>query len=92
MNIERFRDWVANFSDGALMADGYEEAVLGIAERCGKPAVVAYDARKCIAILQERDGMEYEDACEFFQFNTLGAWAGEYTPIFIWSYPEEEDD
>ena len=35
--------------------------------------------------------MSYEDAYEFFQFNTLGAWAGEYTPIFIWSYPEEED-
>jgi hypothetical protein len=34
----------------------------------------------------ERDGMTYEGAAEFFQFNTLGAWVGEHTPLFLWRY------
>ena len=31
----------------------------------------------------ERDGMTRDDAEEFFQFNTVGSWVGEKTPIFI---------
>jgi len=34
----------------------------------------------------ERDGMDYDTASEFFHFNTLGAWAGDGTPLFLWRY------
>ena len=34
----------------------------------------------------DRDGMSYEDAIEFFDFNMIGAWVGEFTPIFIRRY------
>ena len=27
--------------------------------------------------------MTYEDAVEFFEFNTTGAWVGEGTPLFF---------
>ena len=27
--------------------------------------------------------MDYDDAVEFFWFNTLGSWVGDKTPIFI---------
>jgi hypothetical protein len=66
-----------------LLADGFEEAFVGVAHRARQEDVVAYDYDKCIAILCERDGMEYDDAVEFFWFNTLGAWVGDKTPIFI---------
>lgn len=65
------------------MADGFEDAFLGVAERCSCPPLAVYDAEKCIQILVERDGMTEEEASEYFQFNTLGAWAGEHTPLFL---------
>jgi hypothetical protein len=88
MNAEEQREWIANCNEDALMADGFEAAILGIAERCSQPALVVYDAQKCIEILVERDGMSEEEAEEFFSFNTLGAWCGEHTPLFLWRPPE----
>jgi hypothetical protein len=43
--------------------------------------IVAYDYRKVIEIFAE--DMEYEEAVEYFDFNVIGAWVGEGTPIFI---------
>jgi hypothetical protein len=88
-NVEAMREWIATHNENALLADGFEEAILGVAERCGKDPLVVYDADKCIGILMQRDGMEYDEAEEFFQFNTLGAWAGENTPLFLWKYEPE---
>jgi hypothetical protein len=72
-----------------LVADGYDEAVLGIARRCSQPDLIAYDVEKIIEILMTRDDMTYEDV-EFFDFNIAGAWVGEETPIFIYKMTIEE--
>ncbi|HET6886625.1 MAG TPA: hypothetical protein VFH87_01755 [Candidatus Udaeobacter sp.] len=82
----RIREWVAEYNEDALLADGFEEAIIGIAERCSQPPLVVYDAEKCIEIL-ERD-MTRDEAEEFFSFNTLGAWCGEHTPLFLWRYED----
>jgi len=79
-------EWLDGHNEAALLADGFEDAIIGVAERCSQPSLVVYDAERCIGILMERDGMTYEDAAEFFQFNTLGAWVGENTPLFLWRY------
>jgi hypothetical protein len=31
----------------------------------------------------ERDGMTYEEAIEYFDYNIIGAWLGENMPIYI---------
>lgn len=67
----------------ALSADGFEGCELGIAYRACSQPVLAYDREKCILRLMERDGMTRADAEEFFEFNTVGAWVGEGTPIFV---------
>ena len=59
----------------------YEEAIIGIANRFGMQPSVAYDYDKVIEILTE--DMSYEDAVEYFEFNIIGAWVGETTPLFI---------
>jgi hypothetical protein len=70
--------------DGTIMFyDGLDEAIIGTAERINLGPVVAYDTDKVINIFMERDGMTYEDAREYFDFNVIGLWAGELTPIFI---------
>lgn len=64
-----------------LFADGFDDAILGVAERIGMEAVVAYSTPKIIEILS-RD-MTEDEAVEYFEFNILGAYVGERTPVFI---------
>jgi hypothetical protein len=68
-----------------LIPDGLEDAVIGKTMASpGRPdEVYVLDYDKCIKILMDRDGMTHEDADEFLQFNTVGAWVGPGTPIFV---------
>jgi len=81
------RDLISEWNDEALMADGFDEAILGISQRVGMEDVVAYDRDKCISVLMDRDGMSSEDAVEYFEFNVAGAYMGENTPVFISMFP-----
>ena len=74
--------------DGCLMADGFEEALIGFGTRFNSPVTI-YDFNKCIGILVERDGMSYDEAQEYMDFNVLGAYVGEETPIFLGDYVHE---
>ena len=69
--------------DELLFADGFDEAVLGIGRRAAQPEVVAYDYEKCVLILMDRDEMTEEEAREYMEFNVVGAFVGDRTPIFI---------
>lgn len=69
--------------DALLFADGFDEAVLGIGRRATQPEVVAYDYEKCVQILVERDKMTEEEAREYMEFNVVGAFVGERTPVFV---------
>ena len=73
---------------GILQADGLEDALIGICHQFGRPAVAAYDYDKVIEILKSQS-MTHEEAVEFFEFNIVGAWVGEYTPVFIALYENE---
>jgi len=61
----------------------FDEAIVGVADRIGMETVVVYDTSKVIDILCERDGMDREQATEFYEFNIIGAYVGERTPMFI---------
>ena len=67
--------------EGLLFADGFDDAIIGVAERIGMEPVVAYDVNKIIEILA-RD-MPEDEAVEYFEFNILGAYMGERTPVFV---------
>lgn len=77
------REEISEINPDALVCDGFDEAIIGTAERINLGPVVAYDVDKMIDIMIERDGMTYEEALEYFNFNILGAWMGEFTPIFV---------
>jgi hypothetical protein len=74
--FEAKREWIAGYNEEAVLWDGFEDAIVGLASRCACPDLVVYDGPKCIEILMQRDGMDWDEANEFFQFNTLGCWAG----------------
>ena len=44
-----------------LRADGFDEAIIGIGNRCGQLDILAYDVNKCIKILMAQ-GMTEEEA------------------------------
>lgn len=70
-----------------LIADGFDDALIGITE--GNNPVAVYDTDKCIQILMREDEMNEEDAVDFFYFNTVGAYVGEKTPIFLRMFDNE---
>lgn len=87
--FEMIRERLAEIDETILLADGYEEALIGFVEgwipkgQGASPSIVAlYDRAKCIEILVKRDGMSYDEAVEFFEFNTTGAYVGEKTPMY----------
>jgi hypothetical protein len=77
------REEIAEINPDALLCDGFDEAIMGMAERINLGPVVAYDVDKILNIMVERDGMTYEEAIEYFDYNIIGAWMGENTPVFI---------
>tara|TARA_S200002703_G_scaffold139053_1_gene129584 strand:- start:9 stop:230 length:222 start_codon:yes stop_codon:yes gene_type:complete len=72
-----------------LKADGFDKAIIGVGMRCGQTDVLIYDVDECIDILVQRDKMSYNEAMEYMEFNVLGSWVGEETPIFMRPYEEE---
>lgn len=83
MNIDDVRDMLRDENPDALLADGFEAAIVGIGRRCGQPTVAVYSRERCLRVLQERDGLSREEAEEYFEFNVQGAWLGEHTPVML---------
>lgn len=83
MKPEEIRERLAEENENALIADGFEEELIGICYRSCQPPVAAFDYEKCIMRLVERDGMTLEEAVEFFEFNVVGSYVGENTPVFV---------
>jgi hypothetical protein len=68
--------------DYILVADGFEKALLGVGRRALQPDIAVYDEDKCIEVLMSQ-GMDRETAIEYFEFNVVGAWVGDKTPLFL---------
>lgn len=63
-----------------LFADGFDKAIIGLGA-CFHSYKVVYDKQKVIDILCEE--MDYEEAIEYFDFNIIGAYVGDETPVFL---------
>jgi hypothetical protein len=76
--------------------DGFDDEIIGIAERPNLKPIVAYDETKIIEILtnqmeleeQELDGRSKNEVClemalDYYGFNIKSTWMGENTPILI---------
>jgi len=97
------RDSISEINEEALMCDGFDEAIIGMAERINLGPVVAYSVEKIIEILMKDmevseedldegetiESRKYNDALEYFEYNIKGSWVGEFTPVFIERIIEE---
>jgi len=83
MTFDEIKQTLAGENPNALFADGLEAACIGIGRRCGQPALAVYDYDKAVQLFVD-DGMSHEDAVEWMEFNVVGAWMGENTPIWFY--------
>lgn len=74
---------INEYAEGAILLDGLESAIVGITDEFGTGKRVLYSKDKILKILQERDGMTYSDAEEYFDYNIIGGYFGEQNPIFL---------
>lgn len=65
-----------------IIMDGYDDCIIGICERFGQEPIIAYDKTKVLCKLVD-EGMSYDEAVEFFEFNQIGSYVGEATPCFV---------
>ncbi len=78
---------LAYFDESVILADGFELAFLG----CGYSyagSYAIYHMGNCVEILMQRDGMTYDEAEEFIEYNVIGAFVGDRMPVFM--YPMKE--
>jgi hypothetical protein len=67
--------------ESVQLADGFEDAFIGISRQFNRAPFANYDRNKCIEIIIEQ-GMDEDEAEEYFAFNVEGAYVGESTPAF----------
>lgn len=74
-----------DIEEAVILFDGYEDALIGYGytfQSEGHLVVAIYDYDKCLECLRKQ-GMSEEDALEWFDFNTLGCYAGKNNPVFM---------
>lgn len=79
---EVIEEYAKNSGQPLLFADGHDNAILGLARQFTKTSVL-YDKNKVIENLCLRGDMDQEEALEFFEFNIVGSYVGEFTPTFL---------
>ena len=81
MKRKDIEDLYADDEPEILFADGYDKAIAGVVWD-GERTRVVYETEEILKILME-DGMTYDEAAEYFDFNVAGAYMGVYTPLYL---------
>jgi hypothetical protein len=82
---EDIQEALESRGESVLLCDGFDEAFIGLSQRINEPLLAVYSYEKMIQVLMKRDGMGHDDAVDYLDFNVLGAWVGEQTPIIVTS-------
>ena len=80
MTRKDIEEWLDERELTLLLADGLDDAFLGVDVTSGTPRAV-YSIDACLRILSE--DMDGDDAEEYFWFNVANAHVGPKTPLFI---------
>jgi hypothetical protein len=87
-NVAKITEYCEAHEIALQTAVGYDDCIVGVTcpsgfgEGDSEPRVV-YNRRKIIDKLMSEDGMDEEEAEEFFSFNIIGSYVGKQTPVYI---------
>ena len=77
-----------NYNDETfLIIDGFNDCIIGLDEVSLK---LIYSKSKIINKLIEQDGIDELEAIEYYEFNILGAYMGEKTPILCSDFKKKK--
>ena len=71
-----------HYEESLLFADGFDDCVIGVTDDLGTVRVI-YCIEKMIDSLMKDDSTTWQEAVEYLEFNTFGAYVGEQTPIYM---------
>ena len=80
---EELDEWFKEYDESILLMDGFDEAFIGYARPMNTPVLAVYSYKKMVDVLMFRDGMTCDEALEYIDFNCIGAYVGEQTPIIM---------
>ena len=81
MNRKDIIDLYADDEPDMMFADGYDEAIAGVVWD-GERTRVVYRTESILEILMDQ-GMTYDEASGYFDFNVAGSYMGVYTPLYL---------
>ena len=80
------KEWLAEIDPNIILFDRIDDAIIGHAYlRQSQTHVAVYDYDKIVEALMESQGMNRKNAREYADFNIVGAYLGEYTPVILHS-------
>ena len=82
---EEILEYIRDNLPDSLLANGYDSAIIGIANGFDSGRVV-YSITKMLEICMRDLSVDVEEAMEWLEYNTFGAFVGDYTPIYIYDY------
>jgi hypothetical protein len=68
--------------EAVVLADGFDDALIGYAYAPGRGYTAVYDAAKCLELIRANCASD-EEAIEHFEYNVEGSWVGNGTPVFL---------
>lgn len=77
-----------DYKDKILLADGFDNCLIGFTSNQGGNPVAVYDKWKMIKQLAKDMNSHDGEALEYFDYNIEGAYVGEFTPIYVDRYNE----
>lgn len=82
--LDEIKEWLCDrdYEDTVVLENpDYLSAIVGVSD----DGRLIYDYEKMVEHLITTDGMDYEEACEFIDFNTIGAlpYMGEKRPVIL---------
>ena len=81
MNRKDIEDLYSADEPERLCADGYDGAIEGVVWD-GERTRVVYRTESILEILMDQ-GMTYDEASEYFDFNVARTYVGVYTPLYL---------
>ena len=85
MTLTEILEHLEEFGEEALLMEprsDYDSCIIGVGHRFHDGPLAIYSVERILAVLQG-DGMDEESAMEWFDFNIIGGWHGEGTPIYV---------
>jgi hypothetical protein len=80
------RQMVADINPDAHLWDDLDDCIIGITEE----GCAVYDIHKMEKELMKKNEWDWETAAEFVEFNILQAYIGDFTPVHVWTIPDEK--